>query len=64
MEDRILHVLSESDRPLSTNEVADHAGVDWHTANKHLGRMVDQGSVYRSDVSDRLTLYWDQEIPF
>ncbi len=60
MDERILHVLSESDRPLSTNQVAEHTGVDWHTAKKWLDRLVDQNRVQRSQVSDRLTLYWDE----
>ncbi len=64
MDDRIRTVLSDADQPLSTNAVAEQAGVDWHTAKKHLERMVQQNRVYRSKVSDRLTLYWDEEIPF
>lgn len=62
--DRLLLVLQEADKPLSTNQVADQLGVDWHTANKHLNRLVDEGAVHRSDISDRLTLYSDQDLPF
>lgn len=62
--ERMLLVLRESDKPLSTNEVADQLGVDWHTANKHLNKLVENGAVHRSEVSNRLTLYWDRKIPF
>lgn len=62
--DRALLVLQESDKPLSTNEVADQVGVDWHTANKHLNTLVEKGRIHRSEISNRLTLYWDREIPF
>lgn len=64
MRDRTLDILHESDKPLSTNEVAEQLGVDWHTAKKHLGKLVKQNKVHRSEVSNRLTLYWDEEIPF
>ncbi|MDY6762000.1 MAG: hypothetical protein SVY41_03050 [Candidatus Nanohaloarchaea archaeon] len=63
MEDA-LRVLKNTDRPLSTNEVADEMDVDWHTARKRLEVLVDQGDAHRSVVSNRLTLYWDREIPF
>ncbi|WP_336365411.1 hypothetical protein [Halalkalicoccus salilacus] len=34
--DDIRRVLCNSDKPLSTNKVADKAGFNWHTADKHL----------------------------
>lgn len=57
-------ILGASDRPLSTNEVAEELDVDWHTANDRLETMVEKGEAHRSQVSSRLTLYWDREIPF
>jgi predicted ArsR family transcriptional regulator len=61
---RTLVILQEADRPLSTNEVAEQLDVDWHTAKKRLDALVKKQQVHRSEVSNRLTLYWDQEIPF
>lgn len=61
---RIRLILEEADQPLSTNEVADELGVDWHTAKKRLDKLVTQGEAHRSEVSNRLTLYWDRDIPF
>lgn len=60
----ILRLLRESDRPLSTNRIAAEAEVDWHTAKKRLDALVRENQVHRSEVSNRLTLYWDREIPF
>lgn len=57
-------VLENAERPLSTNEVAEELDVDWHTARKRLATLVDTDRAYRSEVSNRLTLYWDREIPF
>lgn len=62
--ERTLQVLDNSDRPLSTNEVSDRLEVDWHTARKKLDKLVKEGKAHRSEVSNRLTLYWDREIPF
>lgn len=62
--ERTLAILHRSDKPLSTNQVAERLDVDWHTAKKRLDTLVKEKKIYRSDVSDRLTLYWDQEIPF
>lgn len=62
--DDIRSVLRNSDKPLSTNKVADRAGCDWHTANRHLKEMAQQGDVYRAKMSDRETLWWDREMPF
>ncbi len=62
--DRVLLVLRDADQPLSTNAVADQLGVDWHTAKKWLETLVDGNAIHRSTVSNRLTLYWDHEIPF
>lgn len=56
--------MRKTDKPLSTNQVADKLGVDWHTAKKRLDRLVKKDRAHRSKVSDRLTLYWDREIPF
>ena len=61
---RVEQLLITSDQPLSTNEVANQLDIDWHTAKKRLDVLVDNGAVHRSDVSNRLTLYWDREIPF
>lgn len=60
----VLTLLHRSDRPLSTNEIAEELDIDWHTAKKRLDLLVDQDKVDRSEVSSRLTLYWDREIPF
>ncbi len=57
-------VLERSDQPLSTNAVAEELDIDWHTAKKRLDNLVDDGRAHRSRVSNRLTLYWDREIPF
>lgn len=62
--ERVLTLLQQSDRPRSTNEIADELDIDWHTAKKRLDKLVEQEKVHRSRVSDRLTLYWDEEIPF
>lgn len=62
--ERTLRILRKTDKPLSTNQVADELGVDWHTAKKRLDRLVEKDRAHRSTVSDRLTLYWDREIPF
>lgn len=63
-QDLTLHVLQEAEQPLSTNAVAERLEIDWHTAKKRLDRLVQQDKIDRSEVSDRLTLYWDREIPF
>ncbi|MFB6295130.1 MAG: hypothetical protein ABEI97_05190 [Candidatus Nanohaloarchaea archaeon] len=60
----VVRVLERAERPLSTNEVADRVDIDWHTAKKRLDTLVDDGAVHRSEVSNRLTLYWDRKIPF
>ena len=62
--DDIRHVLHNSNKPLSTNKVADKAGFDWHTADKHLKEMAQHGDVYRAKMSPRETLWWDREMPF
>ncbi len=62
--DDIRRILHEADQPLSTNEIAERAEVDWHTAKKRLDVLVTEGTAHRSDISNRLTLYWDREIPF
>lgn len=61
---RVLQLLHRSDRPLSTNEIAAELDIDWHTAKKRLDTLLDEGKIDRSEVSNRLTLYWDREIPF
>lgn len=60
----ILAILETAEKPLSTNAVAEKAEIDWHTAKKRLDRLVKQRKAHRSEVSNRLTLYWDREIPF
>lgn len=62
--ERVRSLLHEADKPLSTNQVAEELDIDWHTAKKRLDKLVDKEQAYRSTVSDRLTLYWDREIPF
>ncbi|MCJ7478671.1 MAG: hypothetical protein MUP63_00645 [Candidatus Nanohaloarchaeota archaeon QJJ-7] len=62
--ERAFETLENSERPLSTNEVADRLEVDWHTAKKRLEKLVNKEKADRSEVSNRLTLYWDREIPF
>ena len=61
--DRIQTILNDADQPLSTNAIADRAGVEWHTANKRLETMEEQGRIHRSELNDRLTLWWDRDIP-
>lgn len=61
---RTLELIERSEKPLSTNEVAESLGVDWHTARKRLDSLVEKKKINRSKVSNRLTLYWDREIPF
>ncbi len=60
----IMSVLEDADQPLSTNQIAEACDIDWHTAKKRLDRLVDKQRAHRSRISDRLTLYWDREIPF
>ena len=62
--ERTLSIITAAGKPLSTNEIAERMDVDWHTANRRLETLVKQGKVHRSDVSNRLTLYWDEPIPF
>lgn len=57
METRVLQTLRESGRPLSTNEVASKLGVDWHTADKYLDRLVEKQKVERMKWKPNLTLY-------
>lgn len=61
---QVARVLENADQPMSTNAVAEKLDIDWHTAKKRLDLLVDQGRAHRLEISNRLTLYWDREIPF
>ncbi|NUC74753.1 DeoR family transcriptional regulator [Haloterrigena sp. SYSU A558-1] len=60
---RIKRVLERADKPLSTNEVAARASVAWHTARDDLEELHDEGAAYRTELNNRLTMWWDCEIP-
>lgn len=61
--DQILQALSNADRPLSTNQVATETGLDWHSVDDRLHDLADEGRVVKRELSNRLTLWWDREIP-
>lgn len=60
---RIKHTLKQADSPLSTNQIADRVGLNWHTVDDELQEMHEQGAVDRRKLSNRLTLWWDGESP-
>lgn len=52
---RIKRLLADADQPLSTNQVAERIGVDWHTAKKELDELYEKNQIYRSEVSETQT---------
>lgn len=50
--------IQEIDRPQTINGVKEEAGVDWHTAKKHLESMAEEGEIYKYLINDKMTLYW------
>lgn len=62
--ERVETVLQEAEKPLATNQVADKLGVSWHTARDRLLKLHEKNRIHRSQVSKRLILWWDREIPF
>lgn len=60
---QVKRIIDEAGRPLSTNQIADELGVDWHTVKKELDELHERNEVHRSEVSDSMTLWWNQEIP-
>lgn len=60
---RILQALHDADSPLSTNKVADRAGLDWHTASDILHGLLEEDKVTKRELSNRLTLWWDRDTP-
>ncbi|NUB91162.1 HTH domain-containing protein [Haloterrigena sp. SYSU A121-1] len=59
---RILQILENEDRPVSTNTIADQLGVHWKTVADDLEELHEQGKVDRKELNNRLTLWWDREI--
>lgn len=59
----VKRVLKQSDKPLSANQIADRLGIDWHTANEKLEELADSGDAHSKEMHNRLTLWWDREIP-
>lgn len=62
-EQRTKQILEAADQPLSTNEVADQLEVSWNTAADTLQTLETRGDAYRHDRNNRLTLWWDRDIP-
>lgn len=63
VEQHVRRTLETADKPLSTQAIADRTGYDWKTVNDRLETMHDSGEIDRKEFSDRLTLWWDQDIP-
>ncbi|QLG62029.1 hypothetical protein [Halorarum salinum] len=60
---RILQALEDADQPLSTNQVADTVDEHWKSVNDDLHEMLAEGEVAKKELSNRLTWWWDREIP-
>jgi predicted transcriptional regulator len=60
---RILQTLADADQPLSTNKVADRVGHHWKSVDKDLHELLEAGRVKKQALGNRLTLWWDREIP-
>lgn len=60
---QVLKLLAQSDDPLSTNTVADELGVHWKTVDEELHELYDSGEVDKRKLGNRLTLWWDRDIP-
>jgi predicted Zn-ribbon and HTH transcriptional regulator len=60
---RIRQTLQEADQPLSTNRVADAVGAHWKTVSDDLHELLQAGEAEKKELSNRLTLWWDREIP-
>ncbi|WP_226006020.1 DUF7342 family protein [Natrinema salinisoli] len=59
---RILQILENEERPVSTNTIADQLGVHWKTVADDLEELHDQGKVDRKELNNRLTLWSDHKI--
>ena len=53
----IYSMLKYSDRPLSVNEIASRAGVDWHTADKKLLNLLLENAVFHKRISNH-KFFW------
>lgn len=60
---RIIQALEDSDQPLSTNQVASNVGEHWKSVDNELHELLEAGKVEKKALSNRLTLWWDREIP-
>jgi chromosome segregation and condensation protein ScpB len=58
---KIRAALANADQPLSTNQLADRTGYDWHTVRDRLEELDDTGQVHSSELSTRLTLWSNQK---
>lgn len=60
----MITVLSDANRPLSTQQIAKFAGISWKTARDNLEALFDAGMVERGRVGKNKRIYWrtDEEI--
>lgn len=63
MKQRVREYLQDAEKPQSTNAIAEALDADWHTVNDVLEELEGAGEAHRSEVSKRLTLWWDRPIP-
>ena len=59
----VLHLLEESESPVSTNQVAELLDVDWHTADKRLRKLEEMGKVSVRKFKSNLKIWSDKDIP-
>ncbi|MFB6241869.1 MAG: hypothetical protein ABEJ36_03645 [Candidatus Nanosalina sp.] len=63
MKQRVREYLQDTEKPQSTNAIAEALDADWHTENDAQEELEEAGEAHRSEMSDRLTLWWDRPIP-
>lgn len=56
-EKHIKKVLSRARRPLTTNQLAEKAGVTWKTAKKYAARLNRNGKIKKKRISKN-RVYW------
>jgi predicted transcriptional regulator len=61
---KIKQTLADTDSPISTRQVSEHSNIGWHKAKETLEELHDAGEIGRREMNNRLTLWWDREIPF
>lgn len=59
---QIRRVLNNADQPLSTNQLVDRTGYDWHTVRDRLDELHDLNQVHRLELTARHTLWSDELI--